>query len=76
MNKTIAALATATWMTLVPQAAGTVAGLSSAGAANNAIQAGAPVSDGAFDVFTYYYKTAIEDSPDGKGFMRLTAISQ
>ena len=63
-------------VTLVPQAADTVAGLSSPGAANNAIQAGAPVSDGAFDVFTYYYTTAIEDSPDGKGFMRLTAISQ
>ena len=33
-------------------------------------QAGAPVQDGAFETITYYYKTAIEDSAQGKGFMR------
>ncbi len=63
-------------VTLVPQAAGTIAGLSLAEAAGNVIQAGSPVSDGAFDVFTYYYATAMEDSPDGKGFMRLTVVNQ
>jgi hypothetical protein len=58
-------------VTLVPQAAATIDGLSTAAAASAVIQAGPPVSDGDFEIFTYYYSTAIEDSPDGKGFMRL-----
>lgn len=63
-------------VTLVPQAAATIAGLSAPGAAANVIQAGAPVSDGAFDVFTYYCATAMEDSPEGKAFMRLSVVNQ
>ncbi|MES2439411.1 MAG: LamG-like jellyroll fold domain-containing protein [Verrucomicrobiota bacterium] len=63
-------------VTLVPQAAGTLDGLSSVAAAGAVIQAGPPVSDGDFDVFTYYHSTAIEDSPGGKGFMRLTVVTE
>lgn len=61
-------------VSLMPQAAATIEGLSTPEAAGNVIQAGPPVTDGAFDVFTYYYPVAVEDSPDGKGFMRLTVV--
>lgn len=59
---------------LVPQAAATVDGLSAPEAAGNVIQTGPPATDGEYDVFTWYYPVAVEDSPDGKGFMRLTVV--
>ena len=59
-------------VTLIPEAAATPGGLALPAAATHAIQAGAPVSDGSYEVFTYYYDTAIEDAPAG-GFMRLRA---
>ena len=59
-------------VTLIPEAAATLGGLALPAAATHAIQAGAPVSDGTYEVFTYYYDTAIEDAPTG-GFMRLRA---
>jgi hypothetical protein len=59
--------------TITPLAAPTIQGLSAPSAAGNALQAGPPLPDGDFEIFTYYYGTAIEDSPDGKGFIRLRA---
>ncbi|MES2474968.1 MAG: LamG-like jellyroll fold domain-containing protein [Verrucomicrobiota bacterium] len=63
-------------VTLLPQAAETLDALASPAAFSQAIQAGPPVSDGDFDIFTYYNSTAIEDSPAGMGFMRLSADTQ
>lgn len=63
-------------VTLVAEAAATVEGLAAADAANHAHQAGASVTDGAYEILTYYYDVAIGDSPIGKGFIRLRAISQ
>ena len=63
-------------VTLIPQAAGTIDDLPSPSSAGNAIQAGVPVTDGAYGIFTYYYTIALEDSQNGKGFMRLTVVAQ
>jgi hypothetical protein len=57
-------------VTLAAEAASTIEGLEAPGATAHAIQAGAPVSDGSYEIFTYYYDVAIEDSPAGAGFMR------
>lgn len=59
-------------VTLIPEAAPTLGGLALPAAATHAIQTGAPVNDGSYEIFTYYYDTAIEDAPAG-GFMRLRA---
>ncbi|BCU76587.1 hypothetical protein llg_13020 [Luteolibacter sp. LG18] len=56
-------------VTLSPRAADTLTGLSSTGAAANVVQAGAPVSDGDFEVFTWYCTAPIGNTP--RGFMRL-----
>jgi hypothetical protein len=56
---------------VVAEAASTVQGLSAAGAASHAIQAGPPIPDGEFEIVTYYYDVAIEDSPTGAGAIRL-----
>ncbi|RYD46532.1 MAG: LamG domain-containing protein [Verrucomicrobiaceae bacterium] len=63
-------------VTLVPQAAATIEGLTAPDASGNVIQAGPPVTDGDFDVFTWYYPVAVEDSLAGKGFMRLTVVPE
>jgi hypothetical protein len=55
---------------LSPRAATSIEGLLDPLSSGNVLQAGSPVQDGAFETITYYYKTAIEDSPQGKGFMR------
>ncbi len=57
--------------TLVPEAAASMAELASAAAATQASQAGVPVADGEFEVITYYYDVALEDSEDGSGVIRL-----
>ena len=60
---------------ITPLAAPTVAGLSAPDASTHALQAGLPVADGDFEIITYYYDIAIEDSPDRKAFMRLRAVT-
>lgn len=57
--------------TVTAEAAATPADLALPAAAGHAIQAGAPVADGAFEIVTWYYDVAIEDG--GTGFMRLRA---
>jgi hypothetical protein len=57
--------------TIVPLAATTLAGLADADAVNHALQAGAPVPDGDYEIITYYHDVPIEDSPSGRGFIRL-----
>ncbi|HET6407945.1 MAG TPA: LamG-like jellyroll fold domain-containing protein, partial [Chthoniobacteraceae bacterium] len=56
---------------LVAEAASTVQGLAAPDASTHAIQAGAPVADGQFEIITYYYDIPIEDSPTGVGAIRL-----
>jgi len=56
---------------LVPEAATTLAGLASPQAATHVLQAGPPTNDGAFDIYTFFFDTAIQDSPTGTGFIRL-----
>lgn len=60
--------------TLVPEAAATLSELGVAGAAANVSQAGAPVSDGEFEIFTWYYEVPIEDA--GAGFIRLRVLHE
>ena len=61
-------------MTLIPEAAATPAELGTPAAASHAIQAGAPVDDGDFEVFTWYYNVPIEDA--ATGFMRLRVVHE
>jgi hypothetical protein len=56
---------------LVPQAASSLEGLSLPGASENIRQSGLPEGDGDFDIYTYYFTLPIDESPTGKGFMRL-----
>ncbi len=58
-------------ITLIPEAAATIAGLAAPDAATHALPAGAPVSDGDYEIFTYYYDVALEDSPSRTAFIRL-----
>ena len=60
--------------TFVPEAAATIQGLALPAAASHALQAGPPIADGAYDIFTYYFDTALEDSPGGAGFIRVRAV--
>ncbi len=62
--------------TFIPEAAATIAGLALPSAATNAVQAGAPTPDGSFEIYTYYFSTAIQDSPGGAGYIRLRATVQ
>ena len=55
----------------VAEAATTPAGLAAADAATHVLQAGAAVPDGEFETITYYFTTALQDSPTGTGFIRL-----
>ncbi len=55
-------------------AASSIEALTNADAALHALQAGAPVPDGAYEIITFYYDVAIEDSPTGRGAMRLRAV--
>jgi hypothetical protein len=57
--------------TVFGEAASSVQGLSAPGAASHAIQAGPPIADGEFEIVTYYYDVALEDSPTGTGAIRL-----
>ena len=36
-----------------------------------AVQAGLPVADGAYDIYTWHHPVAVEDAPAGTGFLRL-----
>ncbi len=58
----------------VPEAASSVAGLSTPDAAQHARLAGTPVPDGEFEYVTYYHDVAIEDSPTGTGAIRLRLV--
>ncbi len=58
-------------ITLAPEAAATLAGLA-APVASDALQAGTPVSDGDFEIITYYYRIALQDSPTAFLRVRLT----
>ncbi|QJE97925.1 LamG-like jellyroll fold domain-containing protein [Luteolibacter luteus] len=60
--------------TLIPEAAATLDDLGSTTAAANVSQAGPPVDDGAFEIFTWYYKVPIEDV--NAGFIRLRVTNQ
>ncbi|MES2924669.1 MAG: LamG-like jellyroll fold domain-containing protein [Verrucomicrobiota bacterium] len=63
-----------TGVTLTAQAAATPQGLSSEEAAGHATQAGAPVDDGDFEIFRWYYDVPIEDGR--AGFMRLRVVRE
>jgi len=56
---------------LIPQGAVTLKGLNEPEAPGRVRQAGAPVSDGEFEVITYYFVESMEDSTSGRGFVRL-----
>ncbi|MCW1925725.1 glycosyl hydrolase [Luteolibacter arcticus] len=60
------------FITITPESSATLAGLSAPGAANNAIQAGLPVSDGEHEIFTWFHEVPVEDAETG--FMRLRVI--
>ncbi|MEO7319791.1 MAG: LamG-like jellyroll fold domain-containing protein [Chthoniobacteraceae bacterium] len=59
-------------VTLSPQAGAAISDLALPAAATHAIQSGSPVSDGNYEIFTYYYDTPIEDVP--AGFLRFRAV--
>ena len=46
-------------------------GLALPAAATHALQLGVPISDGEYDIVTYYYDTAVQDAASGNGFIRL-----
>lgn len=56
---------------LIPQGASTLEGFNDPEASARVRQAGPPVSYGEFEVITYYFVESMEDSTDGRGFMRL-----
>ena len=60
-------------ITLTPEAASTIAGLA-APVVGDALQAGTPISDGDYEIITYYRATSIEDSP--AGFLRVRVTVQ
>ena len=60
--------------TLIPEAAATLVDLGAAEAAANVSQAGPPVDDGEFEIFTWYYEVPVEDA--GTGFIRLRVQHQ
>lgn len=59
---------------LIPEGASTLTGLGTAEAAANMTQAGPPVDDGEFEIFTWYYEVPVEDA--GVGFIRLRVQHQ
>jgi hypothetical protein len=59
-------------ITVTAEAADTPDGLALPAAAGLATQL-TPVPEGAFEIVTWYRTTALEDSPAGRGFMRLRA---
>jgi Concanavalin A-like lectin/glucanases superfamily/Glycosyl hydrolase catalytic core/Putative Ig domain len=61
-------------VTIIPEAADSPAALGTPAAASNVSQAGAPLDDGDFEIFTWYRKVPIEDAPTG--FMRLRVVPQ
>jgi hypothetical protein len=61
-------------VTLIPEGAATLAEFGTPAAAVNVSQAGAPVDDGDFEVFTWYYEVPIDDA--AKGFMRLRVVQE
>ncbi|MEK7951422.1 LamG-like jellyroll fold domain-containing protein [Luteolibacter sp. Y139] len=61
-------------VTLIPEGAATLAELGTPAAAANVSQAGAPVDDGDFEVFTWYYEVPIDDA--AKGFVRLRVLQE
>jgi len=60
----------------VAEAAATIADLALPAASAHAVQAGSPVADGDYEIFTFYFDTALEDSPTGTGFISLRAAFQ
>lgn len=58
-------------VTLTPQAAGTLEALAFPDASQLVREAGPPVADGDFEIRTFYFIHPIDDSPTGRGFMRL-----
>ncbi len=63
-------------ITLVPQAAATLEGLSLPEAAGRALPVGPPQVDGNYEIHTWYYEVAVEDALRGKGFMRLKVVTE
>jgi hypothetical protein len=61
-------------VTLIPEGAATLAELGTPAAAANVSQAGVPVDDGDFEIFTWYYEVPIDDA--AKGFMRLRVVQE
>ena len=62
--------------TVVAEAAPDIAGLALPSAALATAQAGAPVPDGEYEIITWYFTTALEDSVTGTGYIRLRANLQ
>ncbi len=60
--------------TLTPEAAATPADFGTPESAARVRQAGPPVDDGEFEIFTWYYEVAIEDAPSA--FMRLRVLHE
>lgn len=60
-------------VTVIPEAATTLATLGNPESVAAAIRLGEPVADGDFDVVTHLFTTPLEDSPTGTGFLRLRA---
>ncbi|RYD68344.1 MAG: hypothetical protein EOP83_00970 [Verrucomicrobiaceae bacterium] len=61
-------------VTLIPEGAPTLAELGTPEAAANVSEAGAPVDDGDFEIFTWYYEVPVDDA--AKGFMRLRVVQE
>lgn len=53
---------------VTPEAAATLDALATPAPA---VQAGLPVADGAYDIYTWHHPVALEDAPAGSGFLRL-----
>lgn len=65
-----------TGVVMLPQAAATLTELHGSPASENVKQAGPPQADGDFEIFTFYFAQAMEDSVGGKGFMHLKITTE
>jgi hypothetical protein len=61
-------------VTLIPEGAATIAEFETPAAAANVSQAGAPVDDGEFEIFNWYYEVPVDDAD--KGFIRLRVVQE
>ncbi len=64
-----------TGLTLIPEGATSLDGLSLPAAASDVSPTNTRVDDGDFEIRTFVLKTPVEDSPTGRGFLRLRVTS-